>query len=100
MLATARSPTAVGLILMSLAFATLVAASAAEAQPAGKVYRVGYMGATSLSLELNLVEAFRTGLRDLGYVEGQNIVIDLRTAKSLGLSIPSSLLHRADRRIE
>jgi hypothetical protein len=53
----------------------------AEAQQAGKVYRIGYLGNSSPVLESDLVDAFRQGLRDLGYVEGRNIVIEYRWAE-------------------
>ena len=51
---------------------------AAAAQPARKVYRVAFLGATSPSGYASQMEAFRGGLRDLGYVEGQNLVIEFR----------------------
>src|SRR5260370_14454749 len=54
---------------------------AAEAQPAGKVYRIAYLGNSSAALESELVAAFRQGLRDLNYVEGQNIAIEYRWAE-------------------
>jgi ABC-type uncharacterized transport system substrate-binding protein len=54
--------------------------AAAPAQPAIKVHRVVYLGTSSAGLESELVDAFRQGLRDLGYLEGQNIVIDYRWA--------------------
>ena len=54
---------------------------AAEAQQAGKVYRIAFLGASSPALESELVAAFREGLRDLGYIEGQNIVIEYRWAE-------------------
>jgi putative ABC transport system substrate-binding protein len=47
----------------------------AGAQQAGKVYRIGFLGATSASGYASQVDAFREGLRGLGYVEGMNIVI-------------------------
>src|SRR6266480_2114362 len=56
----------------------LSAPLAAEAQPTGKVYRIGYGSAT---VSQPFVEAFREGLRELGLVEGQNIVIDYRFAE-------------------
>ncbi len=59
----------------------LIAPSASQAQPRGHVPRVGYLGTSSASLEPELVKAFREGLRDLGYVEGQNIVIEYRWAE-------------------
>jgi putative tryptophan/tyrosine transport system substrate-binding protein len=56
---------------------------AAGAQPAGKVPRVGYLTAGSPSDQgrQRRFEAFRQGLRELGYVEGQNIAIESRWAE-------------------
>jgi putative ABC transport system substrate-binding protein len=59
----------------------VVSPLAAEAQKAGKVYRVGFLGNSSAALEANLVGPFREGLRELGYVEGRNIVIEYRWAE-------------------
>ena len=55
----------------------LAAPLAAEAQQPGKVYRIGYLSTSSDSP----VEAFRDGLRELGWVEGRDIVIDYRLAE-------------------
>jgi putative ABC transport system substrate-binding protein len=54
---------------------------AAGAQQAGKVPRVGFMGNSTAALEANLVGPFRDGLRELGYQEGRNIVIEYRWAE-------------------
>jgi putative ABC transport system substrate-binding protein len=61
--------------------AILAAPLAAAAQQAGKVYRIAFLGASSPALESELVAAFRQGLRDLGYIEGRNIVIEYRWAE-------------------
>jgi len=53
----------------------------AEAQQAKKVSRIGFLSATSPSAIAARVEAFRQGLRELGYVEGKNIVIEWRYAE-------------------
>lgn len=45
-----------------------------------KIPRVGYMGNSTAALEANLVGSFREGLRDLGYEEGRNIIIEYRWA--------------------
>jgi putative tryptophan/tyrosine transport system substrate-binding protein len=50
-------------------------------QQAGKVPRVGYLGVTSPSDRPPLLDAFRQRLRELGWVEGQNIVVDYRFAE-------------------
>jgi len=56
----------------------VIARSIAEAQPAAKVYRVGFLlGATAESVA-SLFDSLRDGLRDLGYVEGRNLVLECR----------------------
>jgi putative ABC transport system substrate-binding protein len=52
----------------------------ADAQPPGKVHRIGFLGATAPASYAHLVDAFREGLRDLGYVEGKNLAIEYRWA--------------------
>ena len=54
---------------------------AAEAEQAGKVWRIGFLGVSSASDYAPYLEAFRQGLRDLGYEEGRNIRIDYRWAQ-------------------
>jgi len=51
---------------------------AAEAQPAEKVYRVGFLGTATPSLMSAWLTAFREGLRERGYVEGKNIAMEYR----------------------
>jgi putative ABC transport system substrate-binding protein len=55
--------------------------SSAQAQQAMKVPRIGYLSAGFSSPKPARTEAFRQGLRDLGYVEGQNILIEYRYAE-------------------
>jgi putative ABC transport system substrate-binding protein len=59
----------------------LAAPCAVEAQPPGKVYRIGYLAPGSGTGDPRPREAFREGLRDLGWVEGKNIAIDYRFAE-------------------
>jgi putative ABC transport system substrate-binding protein len=66
---------AVGAIV-ALILSLLAVPRAAAAPPAGKVWRIGYLVAGSRGID----EAFRQGLRDLGYVEGQNLTIEYRHA--------------------
>jgi putative ABC transport system substrate-binding protein len=61
--------------LVLCALSLLTAPLAARAQQAEGPVTIGYLGNASPSLEANLVDAFREGLRQLGYVEGQNLVI-------------------------
>ncbi|TMK76169.1 MAG: ABC transporter substrate-binding protein [Actinobacteria bacterium] len=63
-----------------LAGGILAAPRAAEAQQAAKSARIGYL-AGNLAANPPQHEAFRQGLRDLGYVEGRNVVIEYRSAE-------------------
>jgi putative ABC transport system substrate-binding protein len=53
----------------------------ADAQQPTKVPRIGYLTASSLSAQSDRIEALRQGLRELGYVEGKNIVIEWRSGE-------------------
>jgi len=52
----------------------------AEAQQLKKIPRIGYLTVPSFSANMARVEAFRQGLRELGYIEGKNVVIEWRSA--------------------
>src|SRR5438309_6059509 len=64
-----------------LLVALLAVAVIAKAQQPKKVPRVAYLTAVSSSVNPARHEAFRQGLRELGYVEGKNIVIESRYAE-------------------
>jgi putative ABC transport system substrate-binding protein len=63
-----------GVLLLTLSFPT-------RAQPQVRVRRIGFLGNSTPSLEENLVGPFREGLRDHGYVEGRNILVEYRWAE-------------------
>jgi putative ABC transport system substrate-binding protein len=69
-----------GILIAVLASSLLAAPLAAEAQQAAKIARIGLL-VTNLAASPHLPEAFRQGLRDLGYVEGRNLVIEYRDAE-------------------
>ena len=75
-------------LLTSLAGA-FVARPVAEAQQAGKVYRIGYLTSHSATASPPYIEAFRQGLHDLGWVEGQNIGIEYRFAEGKFDQLPA-----------
>jgi putative tryptophan/tyrosine transport system substrate-binding protein len=66
----------------------LAAPLAAEAQQAGKVWRIGFLSGSSAVAAKPFVEQFRQGLRELGYVEGENIIIEYRWAEGQPNRLP------------
>src|SRR5215470_5627984 len=69
------------LVIWLVATVLLTTATRAEAQQAKKVPQIGYLSGASRSSSSARTEAFRQGLRELGYVEGKNIVIEWRFAE-------------------
>ena len=67
----------VGFVTLAFTFALC---GAVGAQPT-RVPRIGYLGGTNAAAYAGRIEAFRQGLRELGYVEGKNIVIERRFAE-------------------
>jgi putative ABC transport system substrate-binding protein len=61
---------------------------AAQAQQAAKVPRIGFLASGSPKAYSSRIEAFRQGLRQLGYVEGKTIAIEYRYAEGLAASLP------------
>jgi putative ABC transport system substrate-binding protein len=76
--------------IVTLTLSLLVAPLAAEAQPASKVYRIGYLGVGHPPSGPNpYLDAFGEGLRELGWVEGQNIAIEYRWAEGRPEQLPA-----------
>ena len=69
-------------------FSLILAPLAAEAQ-AGNVYRIGFLGVSSAADYAANRQAFRQGLRDLGYEEGKNISIEYRWANGRNERLPA-----------
>jgi putative ABC transport system substrate-binding protein len=67
-----------GIFAIAITFA--FGGAVATAQQPTKIPRIGYLNTASLSALAERIEAFRQGLRELGYVEGKNIVIEWRHA--------------------
>jgi putative tryptophan/tyrosine transport system substrate-binding protein len=74
---------------VSLALALLVAPLAAEAQQPATIYRIGYLGPGAGSTLPAALDAFRQQLRQLGYVEGQNVALEYRWAADRDDQLPS-----------
>ena len=81
------------MLLGTLAFALLLLAAplGVEAQPSEKVHRIGYLsgGSPSSARTSALVEAFRDGLREFGYVEGRNLTIEWRFSQGRSEQFPA-----------
>jgi len=69
----------------------LAAPLAAAAQQQGKVWRIGFVEAGSASVNRHFLDAFRQGLRELDYLEGQHIVIEERWAEGRNELFPGLL---------
>jgi hypothetical protein len=67
---------------------TLRAKLSGRGAAAGEVPRIGYLSSQSLSANSTRIEAFRQGLRELGYVEGKNIVVEYRHAEGKQDGLP------------
>jgi putative ABC transport system substrate-binding protein len=70
----------VRIVFWLLTTVLLITAPPAQAQQPTKVPRIGFLFGSSPSAQLARVEAFRRGLREAGYIEGQNIIIEYRSA--------------------
>ena len=79
------SRTLLGLVLL---LTIAVAGPAVDAQQPPRIAKVGYLQATARANVTHLVDAFRQGLRALGYVEGKSVVLEIRAAEGEGERLP------------
>jgi putative ABC transport system substrate-binding protein len=86
--------------LVTLTFGVLVGPLAAQTTPSAQVSRIGFLGNATPALEANLVGPFREGLRELGYVEGQNIVIEYQWAEGTYERFPALIAELLARKVE
>ena len=78
-------------LLVALGASVLTAPLVSFAQQKSKVWRIGLLGLNSASGLAVRLEALRAGLRDLGYVEGKNLVIEYRWAENKYERLPDRL---------
>jgi putative ABC transport system substrate-binding protein len=76
----------IGFALCALLF---VLCSSVEAQQPKKIARIGFLFVSALSSNSSRIEAFRQGLRELGYIEGKNIAIEWRSAEGRPDRVPT-----------
>jgi putative ABC transport system substrate-binding protein len=77
----AREPNITNWLRQFLIATVLLMPVPVQAQQPAKITRIGYLAAASFSVNAARVQAFRRGLRNLGYVEGKNIFIEWRSAE-------------------
>jgi len=82
---------AITVLLVALNVGLLGIPPAVKAQQAGKVYRIGFIDAGTLSTNRHFLDAFRQGLREVGYIEGQNITVEDRWADGRSERFPALL---------
>src|SRR6185369_11231732 len=75
-------------IALVLAVFLVLAPLASEAQPTAKLYRIGMLETRSAALNATNFEAFRVGLRELGYREGQHVEFAYRSSDGLNERFP------------
>ncbi len=86
--------------LVVLALGILAAPLAAEAQQPAKVYRIGILSPGPISPRMHLWGAFRQGLRDLGYVEGQNLALIIRSPEQGPEQLPGLAAELVDLKVD
>jgi putative tryptophan/tyrosine transport system substrate-binding protein len=74
--------------IVAIVLALALVGARIEAQQPAKVSRIGYLGLSFPSANVARIEALRQGLRDLGYIEGENIVFEWRWAEGKAERIP------------
>src|SRR5262245_31917603 len=75
-------------LLWLVALVLFAAGTLAEAQQPTKVARIGFLNAPPIASIPARIDAFRQGLREVGYVEGKNIVIEYRSAEGKAERVP------------
>jgi putative ABC transport system substrate-binding protein len=73
---------------MCLLITGLLITGLVDAQQPKKIPRVGFLSPSAISGEFRRFEAFKRGMQELGYVEGQNILIEHRSASGKAASLP------------
>lgn len=86
-------------LLITLALAAAVPL-AAMAQPAGKAHKIGFLNQSSATAMARGFEAFTQDLRELGYIEGQNIAIEQRYAEGRAERLPTLAAELATLHVE
>jgi putative ABC transport system substrate-binding protein len=84
----------------SLTGSLLAAPLATDAQQAGKVYRIGYLSAPTRESVEHVLQVFLRALRELGWVEGQNLIIEYRWAEGKIERLPALAAELVQRKVD
>lgn len=87
-------------VITLLGAATAARPLMVQAQPTSRVPRIGFLGNSTAALEANLIGPFRDGLRELGYIEGQNIIIEYRWAEGKYERFPTLIRELIDLKVD
>jgi ABC-type uncharacterized transport system substrate-binding protein len=85
---------------VALAVLLFALCSSAEAQQPKKIPRIGLLGAASAFALTSQLDAFRQGLRELGYIEGKNIVVEYRYANANADRVPELAAELVDLKVD
>jgi len=76
------------ILFIALCAMLLAISLSVEAQPQGKIFRIGYLDASTASGSAVLTDAFRQELSKLGWIEGKNITVEYRFAEGKNERLP------------
>ena len=83
-----------------LATFLLTTAAPAQAQPTTKIFRLGYLAGSSLTVNAARIEAFLQGLRELGYLQGKTIALEYRAAEGKSERYPALALELVSLKVD
>jgi putative ABC transport system substrate-binding protein len=93
-----ENPKWVGIVAIALTFA--FGGAVAVAQQPGKIFRIGFLDASTVSGSAVLVDVFRQELTKLGWIEGKNIVFEYRFAEQKREHVPELAAHLVRRKVD
>jgi putative ABC transport system substrate-binding protein len=76
------------LLRLAMCLSAIAGTALADAQPATQVPRIGFLSALSYEAFPSRIDAFRQGLKELGYIDGRNIVVEYRWAEGKSDRLP------------
>jgi putative ABC transport system substrate-binding protein len=88
------------LVIAALLLAVAAGGPPVDAQQAPKIARIGYLSPSTPALAAGFVEAFRQGLRELGYVEGKTFVLEVRYGEARVERLPELARELVGRKVD